>query len=215
MPGLPPELIGTPLLLAVVAYTGPVKDYDSAMTEINSLAAPMANMVAPKTWCETNSLLDLFQPRGRRYHSGGGYLPAMSGEVARLVLDLVGAAPVPTGPATGCLIGFPMLGGALQEADEDSCVFSRVGAAYVCETVAMWDSEEADEDYTSWVDDSVKDLASCLTGTGYINLTAHRGPEWLRTVYGSPEKWERLVELKRKWDPGNLLAHNKNVLRAV
>ena len=108
-----------------------------------------------------------------------------------------------------------MLGGALQEADEDSCVFSRVGAAYVCETVAMWDSEEADEDYTSWVDDSVKDLASCLTGTGYINLTAHRGPEWLRTVYGSPEKWERLVELKRKWDPGNLLAHNKNVLRAV
>jgi FAD/FMN-containing dehydrogenase len=215
MPGLPPELIGTPLLLAVVVYTGPVEGYDAAMSEINALATPMANMVAPTTWCETNSLLDLFQPSGRRYHSGGAYLPAMSGEVARLVLDRVGAAPVMTGPATGCLIGFPMLGGALQEGDENSCVFSRVGAAFVCETVAMWDDEATDEEYMSWVDDSVQALAPYLTGTGYINLTADRGPDWLRTVYGSPEKWERLVQLKRKWDPAAILAHNKNVLRAA
>jgi len=34
-------------------------------------------------------------------------------------------------------------------------------------------------------------------------------------VYGSAEKWERIVELKRKWDPDNRLAHNKNVLRAA
>ncbi len=215
LPGLPPELIGTPLLLAVVVHTGPIEDYDTAMREINSLATPMANMVTPKTWCETNSLLDLFQPSGRRYHSGGGYLPAMSGELAQIVLGRVRAAPVPTGPATGCLIGFPMLGGALQEADEDSCVFSRVGSAFVCEAVAMWDSGTADEEYMGWVEDSVEALAPYLTGTGYINLTADRGPEWLRTVYGSPEKWERLVELKRKWDPDNLLAHNKNVLHAA
>ncbi|WP_166459308.1 FAD-binding oxidoreductase [Amycolatopsis pithecellobii] len=215
IPGLPPELIGTPLLLAVVVYTGPVEDYEAAMGEINALATPMANMVAPKTWCETNSLLDAFQPSGRRYHSGGGYLPAMSAEVAQLVIDQVAAAPVPAGPATGCLINFPILGGALQEGDEDSCAFSRAGAAYVCEIVSMWDSEKADDEYAGWVDDSVRALAPQLTGTGYINLTADRGPDWLRTVYGSPEKWARLVQLKRKWDPDNLLAHNKNVLNAV
>jgi hypothetical protein len=66
-----------------------------------------------------------------------------------------------------------------------------------------------------WVADGVEALAPYSTGTGYINLTADRGPDWLRNVYGSSEKWEQIVELKRKWDPDNRLAHNKNVLRAT
>jgi FAD/FMN-containing dehydrogenase len=215
LPGLPEELVGTPLLLAVVIYVGPVGGYDAAMSEVNALATPLANMVGPTSWCATNSLVDAFQPIGGRYHSGGGYLSAMRAEIAALALDRVAAAPVPTGPATGCLISFPMLGGALRDGDEDACAFSRTGAGWVSEVVAMWDTEPADDEYMGWVAEGVEALAPYSTGTGYINLTADRGPEWLRNVYGSAEKWERIVELKRKWDPDNRLAHNKNVLRAA
>ncbi|AQT83191.1 hypothetical protein B1R94_28745 [Mycolicibacterium litorale] len=215
LPGLPEELVGTPLMLAIVVYVGPVEDYEAAMTEVNALATPMADMVRPSTWCEANSLGDLFQPSGRRYHSGGGYAAATSGELAELALNLVAAAPPPTSPATGCLIGFPMLGGALLDGDEDSCAFSRRGAAWLCETVAMWDNDGADDEFMNWVDDSVDAMAPYLTGNGYINLTADRGAEWLPGVYGSPEKWQRIVELKRTWDPDNVLSYNKNVLRAA
>jgi hypothetical protein len=214
LPGLPEQLIGTPLLLAVVVYLGPPDSYEDAMSELNALATPMANMVRPMSWCDANSQLDTFQPVGRRYHSGGGYVSTMSAEVAQLALERVAAAP-PATPTTGCLVGFPMLGGAMLDADEDSCAFSRAGAEWVSENVAMWDEKAVDDDYISWVDDTVSALAPYMTGTGYINLTADRGPDWLRSVYGSREKWERVVELKRKWDPDNRLAYNKNVLRAA
>jgi len=49
---------------------------------------------------------------------------------------------------------------------------------------------------------------------GYVNLSTDRGAEWLRNLYGSPEKWDRVVALKREWDPDNRLSHNKNVTRA-
>ena len=43
----------------------------------------------------------------------------------------------------------------------------------------------------------------------------HRGAEWLRNLYGSEEKWKRIVALKQQWDPENRLSYNKNVTRAL
>lgn len=215
LPGLPPELIGTPLMIAVAIYTGPVDEYADAIREVSGLATPMADMVQPSTWVQTNSLIDPFQPIGRRYHSGGGYVPAMSAELAQRALECIAAAPPPTGPTTGCVMTFPMLGGAIFDVDEDSCAFPRTGAEWVSEIVAMWDTPESDESYMTWVDETREALMPYMTGTGYHNLTADRGPEWLPGVFGSPEKWERIVALKREWDPDNRLTYNKNVLRAA
>jgi hypothetical protein len=49
-----------------------------------------------------------------------------------------------------------------------------------------------------------------MLANGYVNLTSDRGPEWLRGLYGKPEKYARLLAAKAKWDPQNLLRFNKN-----
>jgi FAD/FMN-containing dehydrogenase len=213
LPGLPPEAIGQPILIAVVIYTGPLESYDEAVGEVLSLVTPLANLVRPMSWIETNSMLDAFQPIGRRYQSKGAYVSAMSADLARLAIQRVAAAPAAT-PTASCLVGFPMLGGALLDVDEDATAFSRVGASWVSEIVAMWDTETDDGTYLDWVEESLAALVPHSPGTGYVNLTADQGPAWLRTVYGSPEKWARLVALKNEWDPDNLLAYNKNIALA-
>ena len=50
---------------------------------------------------------------------------------------------------------------------------------------------------------------------GYVNLSTDRGAKWLRNLYGSQEKWDRIVALKREYDPDNRLSHNKNIARAA
>jgi hypothetical protein len=50
-----------------------------------------------------------------------------------------------------------------------------------------------------------------LLSNSYVNLTAHQGEEWVRGLYGSPEKFQRLQALKAEWDPRNLLRFNKNI----
>ena len=215
LPGLPESLIASPVVLALVVYTGPLDDYEAAIREVRTLADPFLNMVRPSTWLHANALVDKQAPAGRRQHSGGGYLPAMTAGFARVALERVGASPAPMSPAPSCLITCPMLGGALGDFDEDSTAFSRTDAAWLHEVVAQWDSPESDDEYVGWVDDTVTALAPHAARNGYVNLTADRGSEWLQNVYGSPEKWERIVALKRAWDPDNRLCHNKNVLRAL
>jgi hypothetical protein len=51
-------------------------------------------------------------------------------------------------------------------------------------------------------------------GNGYVNLSLDRGPEWLRGLYGSADKYERIERVKTAWDPRNLLRHNKNIAPA-
>jgi FAD/FMN-containing dehydrogenase len=215
LPGLPESMIGSPIVMGLVVYTGPLDGYEAAISEVRTLADPLADIVGPSTWLEANSLVDPQAPAGRRQHSGGGYLPAMTAEFAQIALERVGASPAPLSPAPSCLITCPMLGGALGDFDEDSTAFSRTGAAWLHEVVGQWDLPTSEDEYIGWVDDTVTALAPHASANGYINLTADRGGDWLRGVSGSPEKWERIVALKRAWDPDNRLSHNKNVLRAL
>ncbi|MGW3149515.1 FAD-binding oxidoreductase [Streptomyces sp. NPDC001177] len=215
LPQLPSQLIGTPILVGLVVYTGPLEGYDTAMEGIRALATPVADLVGPSTWREANSLVDRFEPPGRRQHLEGGYMPKLSADVARIALERIASSPASDSQMPSCLITFPILGGALHDADEDSTAFSRTGAAWLYEVSAQWDLSASDEEYVGWVTDTMTAFAPHATTNCYVNLTADRGGPWLRGAYGTPEKWERIVALKRAWDPDNRLSHNKNVLRAL
>jgi len=215
LPGLPDFIVGTPILVALVVYTGSLESYADAIAGVFELAKPLADMVAPSTWLEANSIVDAFEPPGRRQYMVGGYLGGLNAEIARLALAAIAGSPRPKSPLPSCLITFPVLGGALFDKDEDSAAFSRTGAEWLFEVASEWDSGADDAEYAPWVDETMAVFTPYLASNAYTNLTADRGAEWLRGAYGSEAKWQRIVELKRTWDPHNRLSYNKNVTRAV
>jgi hypothetical protein len=171
-------------------------------------------MVHPSSWLEANSILDVLAPPGRRQHSRGGYLAQITPDVAQIMVDHVSQAPAPTGPGPSVAVAFPCLGGANFDFDEDSKAYSREGAYWLWEVLGQWDPPDKDGEYDAWVDGVMNALIPHSLSNGYVNLSTDRGAEWLRNLYGSSEKWERICALKAAWDPNNLLAHNKNVARA-
>jgi hypothetical protein len=62
-----------------------------------------------------------------------------------------------------------------------------------------------------WADSLHADIRGSLLGNCYINLTTDLGPEWRSGAWGSAAKYQRLIEAKTKWDPSNMLRHNKNI----
>lgn len=214
LPGLPEQMIGVPIFVLIIVYTGPLDTADEEVAKVANLGTPLANMVGPSTWMQANSILDVLAPPGRRQHSRGGYLGGLTEEIAQIVVDHVSNAPAPTGPGPSCAVAFPSMGGAADDFDEDATAFSRVGSKWLWEVLGQWDPPESDAEYDGWVDGVMDALKPFSLRNGYVNLSTDQGPDWLSGLYGSADKWNRILALKAEWDPDNRLAHNKNVVRA-
>jgi hypothetical protein len=215
LPGLPEQMIGVPIFVLIIVYTGELDKYEEAMTRTRGLGQPLADMVHPSSWLEANSILDVLAPPNRRQWSRGGYLGGMTSEIGEVVVQRAMNTPAPTGPGPSVAVAFPLLGGAIFDFDEDSTAYSREGAEWLWETLGQWDPVESDAEYEGWVDGTMDALVPFSLKNGYVNLSTDRGAEWLRGLYGSEEKWKRIVALKQEWDPDNRLSHNKNIIRAL
>lgn len=215
LPGLPEAMIGAPIFVLIIIHTGEPEKYEQAVASIRPLGQPLADMVHPSSWLEANSILDVLAPPGRRQWSRGGYLGGITEEIAQLIIERVCNAPAPTGPGPSCAVAFPILGGANFDFDEDSTAYSRAGAEWLWECLGQWDPPEKDEEYQGWVDGVMDAITPLSLSNGYVNPSTDRGAEWLHGLYGSEEKWQRLVALKKEWDPENRLSHNKNITQAA
>ena len=214
-PGQPEGLPRETIVTMLVVYTGELDAYDAAMSGVLSLATPFAGGVGETSWLEANSIVNRFTPPGRRYHMIGGYLPGLNADIARVAVDAIASSPLPDPSLPTCSLTFPILGGALLDAAEDSTAFSRTGAEWLFEATVQWDSREDDAMFMPWVDETIAALQPFMTTNAYTNLSSDRGAHWLRQAYGPPEKWGRIVGLKREWDPRNRFSYNKNVARAA
>jgi FAD/FMN-containing dehydrogenase len=214
-PGVPEAMVGQTIVTALVVYTGELDAYGDAIAGVLSLATPFMNAVRVTSWLEANSIVDVFTPPGRRYHMIGGYLPGLSAGIAHIAIDAVSSSPRQTPLRPACSLTFPILGGKLLDAAEDSTAFSREGAEWLFEVTAQWDNPDEDGKYMPWVVETMAALQPSVATNAYTNLSSDRGAEWLRGAYGSGEKWDRIVRLKEEWDPKNLFSFNKNVARAA
>jgi FAD/FMN-containing dehydrogenase len=82
-------------------------------------------------------------------------------------------------------------------------------AAYDSFPVSIWSDPAADEAYIAWAREMYTALRPFGMGGVYVNNLGDEGHERVRAAYG--ENYDRLVTLKRKYDPDNLFRLNQNV----
>lgn len=61
----------------------------------------------------------------------------------------------------------------------------------------------------AWVEEFARDLHQGDDGA-YVNFLGDEGEERVRAVYPGPT-WDRLREVKRRYDPDNLFRGNQNI----
>ncbi|KAJ6789502.1 hypothetical protein PWT90_07162 [Aphanocladium album] len=212
--GLSAQLIGHPVLVLLLVYVGALREFQQVMATVRPSAVPVAEEIQVSSWMRANSVLDALTPPGRRQHSRGGYLAELGYEMIQKAVELLDRAPISAGPGPSVAVAFPCLGGANGDVNEDSMAYSRKGAFWLFECYASNSDRSGDEAFAGWVEEGKMTLSAYSLSNAYINLSCDNGPKWLSTAYGSPEKWDKLCQLKMKYDPKNLLCHNKNTTRA-
>jgi FAD/FMN-containing dehydrogenase len=91
----------------------------------------------------------------------------------------------------------------------DATAFAHRSSRIMVNLAAFYDGPSDRRIRQAWVDDFAAALHQGDSGV-YVNFLGDEGPDQVRHAYPGPT-WDRLVEVKRRYDPGNLFRRNQNI----
>jgi FAD/FMN-containing dehydrogenase len=75
----------------------------------------------------------------------------------------------------------------------------------------MWEDPATDPEHVAWTRRVFDAMERHATGGVYVNyLSEGEGDARVRAAYGE-ERWQRLVDVKRRYDPDNRFRLNHNI----
>jgi FAD/FMN-containing dehydrogenase len=199
-PGEPfPELHGRPVVAVAVAWSGDPVEGERVLAPLRAGFPAAADLVAPMPYLALQSMLDETAPPGWRFYDRMHYLR----EVGDGFIDalLAGFERVPT-PEAHVMTAW--MGGAIDRVAPGATAFGHRGAGALTWIIGC-SGERPMGPVTEWVRRVFDDTAPFATGGVYVNaLDSERS---VRDAYAD-EIWERLVAVKRRYDPDGVFDGN-------
>jgi len=202
LPFIPAAQHGQLVVLGLLAYAGDAEAGERALAPFRALAEPMADMLAPMKYPE------MFPPEEEEYHplavGRTMFVDSIDGEVAGTILRHLEASDAAVRVAQ-----LRVLGGAMARVPADATAFAHRHSRIMVNVAAFYDGPADKDRRQAWADDFATALRQG-DGGAYVNFLGDEGPEAVRQAYPGPT-WDRLVEVKRRYDPDNLFRLNQNI----
>ena len=204
LPFLPEKVHGQAVVVLALLYAGDPAQGQPLIEPLHAFGTPLGAHVGVQPYVDWQKAFDpLLAPGARNYWKSHNFSTLKDG-----LFDAVIEA-VQTLPSPQCEIFFGALGGATMRPAPDSTAYPHRDARYVMNVHGRWDDPADDEPGIRWARDFFKASAPFSTGGVYVNfLTADEGDR-IRAAYG--QNYERLAQVKRRYDPANLFCTNQNI----
>jgi len=204
LPFIPEDRHGDTFCVAVVHWTGPLEEGEKAMAPFRDLAPRVGEMVGPMPYPALNAAFDGLFPKGMRSYWKGAYATELTD--AAIEQHLIHGPKVPGVSATMHL--YPINGVAGRVASDETA-FAYRNATFAPVFVAAWQDPAEDQERINWVRDYYQAIAPHSEPGGYINFMSDDDQDRIQDNYR--DNYNRLVDVKRAYDPDNLFHHNQNI----
>jgi hypothetical protein len=199
---------GQPMIAFVISHTGTPEQAETDLADIRSFGKPWADLIQVKDYAAQQSMLDATQPKGMHYYWKSEFLPGLNDELlADYRAQFVGL----DAPASQIVL-FHLEGALADFAEDDGAVGNR-DAEFACVVQSMWPDGGPAQANTDWVRTAWQTLRRYSTGGNYVNFQTADEPDD-RTAESYRGNWDRLAEIKAKYDPDNLFRVNRNITPA-
>ena len=204
-PWLPESAHGTPVLMVVVCHSGPTEEAVDDLAELRAVGEPLADLVVEKEYAVQQTLLDATQPKGMNYYWKSEFVSALSDDLLTWYLAQFEGMTAPANQAV-----FFHVAGAPNEHPEDDGAVGNREAAFAVVIQSMGAPDVPPDGNRAWVRSAWEGLRPFSTGGNYINFQTDDEPDE-RTAASYRGNYARLLEAKRRYDPGNVFRVNRNI----
>lgn len=202
MPFLPQEQHGRLVILAMLAYCGPVDEGQRAIQPFREMARPMADMVRPIRYPE------MFPPDESDYHPLAVgrtlFIDSVHRDTAQTISEYLQASDAPVRVAQ-----LRVLGGAMSRVPADATAYAHRQSPIMANLAAFYSGPEDRPVRQAWVADFAAAIQQGDAGA-YVNFISDEDEAQVQKAYPGPT-YERLAAIKARYDPTNFFRLNHNI----
>jgi FAD/FMN-containing dehydrogenase len=205
LPFIPEERHGETMIAFVSCWAGPLNEGEGVLAPIRDAAPVVAEHVGPMPYPALNSAFDALYPHAQLQHYWK----------ANFVTELTDAAIEahlehgPKVPVVNSTVHIYPINGACHRVASGETAFAYRDATFATVIAGMWPDPADNEANIKWVRDYYDATAPLSEEGGYINFMAEDDQERIKANYKG--NYDRLVEVKRTYDPDNLFHLNQNI----
>ena len=195
-----------PVASVSVLHTGSSADAEWDLAGLRALDDPLEDSIESKPYLTSQRLFDAPMEWGQRFSMKSSFLASLPSQLVHDWVDQVSRVP------DGAEGGFSVWawGRAVAAVSEEHTAFTGRDAAFWAAAEIVWKDGAIDDACRSWARGAADTAAPYASVGRYVNDVTEVGGDVARTIYGDA-KYDRLVALKREWDPDNVFRLNQNI----
>jgi FAD/FMN-containing dehydrogenase len=192
------------LAAMVACHCGDPAAAEADLKPLRQFGPPAADLIQPMPYPAINTLSDAGYPKGAFNYWKSAFFTDLSDAPLEIMIDALHRCP---SPMSGLAI-VPYLG-AVNRVGATATAFAHRAPGYSLLIVAQWPDARETEPNITWARETFDALHPYMADRSYVNnLTAEDG-RMVHQVWGA--NYERLVTIKRRYDPGNIFRLNHNI----
>jgi FAD/FMN-containing dehydrogenase len=204
LPFLPENVHGKEVVVLPIFYSGAVEEGEKLIAPLRAFGDVLGEHIGAQPYADWQKAFDpLLTPGARNYWKSHNFTQLADGAL-NPVIEFAGSLPSPQ-----CEIFIGLIAGAPNRIASNATAYAPRDAKFVLNVHGRWDEAKDDQKCIAWARDFFKASAPYASGGAYVNFMTDEEGDRVAAAYGS--NYERLVEIKRRYDPENIFHLNQNI----
>jgi FAD/FMN-containing dehydrogenase len=204
LPFLPVAVHGRDIVALALCHAGDPAEGNALVDELRGFGTACGEHVGVQPYVAWQRAFDaLLTPGARNYWKTHNF-SRLDDAALDVIIDHAGRLP-----SAQCEVFVATLGGRASRTSPEAMAYSNRDANYVMNAHGRWASEEDDGRCIAWARGLFAGLQPFAAPGAYVNFMTQDEADRVGPAYGT--SYDRLLELKRKYDPTNFFRMNQNI----
>ncbi len=204
LPFLPEDVHGKEIVALALCYAGDPTEGEKLIQPLRGFGTALGEHIGVQPFTAWQQAFDPLLTKGARNYWKSHNFSRLSDGAIDTIIEYAGKLPSPQ-----CEIFIGTIGGQTARVAPEAMAYSSRDANYVMNVHGRWESAAEDAPCIAWAREFFAKSQPFASGGAYINFLTQEESARVAFAYGAT--YNRLLELKKKYDPTNFFRMNQNI----
>jgi FAD/FMN-containing dehydrogenase len=204
LPFLAEHLHGKEVVVLAVFYAGDIAEGEKLIQPLRSFGDVYGEHIGAQPYVAWQQAFDPLLTRGARNYWKSHNFTELGDGALDAITEFAGKLPSPQ-----CEIFIACLAGAFNRISASATAYYHRDVKFVLNVHGRWDDVAQDEACIAWAREFFQTSAPYSSGGAYVNFMTQEEGDRVAAAYGA--NYDRLIQIKKHYDPENIFHLNQNI----